>query len=195
MEKKFKIVFNSPVIIYFTIICFVATLLGQLTGTWTDVMFFSVYNSSMSDPLTYIRFIGHIFGHSGFDHFLGNIMMILITGPLLEEKYGSVNLGVIIFVTAIITGVVQFAFFDTRLLGASGVVFAFILLSSITRIKDDGLPLTFIMVAVLYIGEEIYSGIFVSDNISQVTHIVGGIVGASLGFIMNNKPKKKVATV
>ena len=38
------------------------------------------------------------------------------------------------------------------LLGASGVVFAFIMLSSFTCIKEKEIPLTFILVAVLYIG-------------------------------------------
>ena len=47
------------------------------------------------------------------------------------------------------------------------------------------MPLTFIIVAVLYIGQQVYQGLFVADNISQMGHIVGGLVGSVLGFVMN----------
>jgi GlpG protein len=104
----------------------------------------------------------------------------------LEEKYGSVQILFVILVTALVTGIVNFIFFPhTQLLGASGVVFALILLSSFTGFKNGEVPVTFLLVAVLYIGEQIYDGIFVQDNISNLTHILGGAVGSSLGFAMN----------
>ena len=73
------------------------------------------------------------------------------------------------------------------LLGASGVVFAFILLSSFAGFRDGKIPFTFILVALLYIGQQVYQGVFVQDNISNLTHILGGIVGAVLGYIMNKE--------
>lgn len=185
-EKKFKVSFNSPVILGFALICLAALILGTMTRGRTDIMFFSVYRSSLLNPLTYIRFVGHIFGHAGWDHFLGNIMLILVVGPLLEEKYGSANMLFVIFVTALVTGIVNFALFPhVRLLGASGVVFALILLSSFTSIKEGSIPLTFILVAALYIGKQVYEGIFVSNNVSNLTHILGGLVGAGLGYALN----------
>ena len=151
-------------------------------------MLFSVYRSSMLNPLTYIRFVGHIFGHAGWEHFMGNIMLILVVGPLLEEKYGSSNLLFVILATALVTGIANFALFPrVQLLGASGVVFALILLSSFTGLNEDGIPLTFILVAALYIGQQIYQGIFVNDNVSNLTHILGGLVGAGLGYVLNKK--------
>ena len=136
--------------------------------------------------MTYVRFFGHVLGHAGWEHFIGNIMLILIVGPLLEEKYGSSNILFVIMATALVTGIVQFIFFPhTQLLGASGVVFALILLSSFTSFKEGKIPLTFILVAVLYIGEQVYQGIFIQDNVSNLTHIIGGGVGSVLGFAMN----------
>ncbi len=190
MKKNIKIVFNSPVVITFTVICFIVTVLGIITGDLTNRLFFSVYRASLADPLTYFRFIGHVFGHVGFEHFIGNTMLLLLIGPLLEEKYGSKKIVFIIAATAIVTGIIQFIFFGGMLLGASGVVFAFILLSSITSLKGDGIPVTFILVTVLYIGGEVFSGIFESDNVSQITHIVGGIVGAFIGFGISKQKNK-----
>lgn len=187
-KKKIRISFNSPVILGFTILCFGVLILSMITGGATNKLLFSVYNSSLLNPLTYVRFFGHVLGHAGFDHFLGNIMIILIVGPLLEDKYGSSNILFVILATALVTGLVNFIFFPrVMLLGASGVVFAFIILSSITSLKDGEIPLTFILVAVIYIGGQVYDGIFVKDNVSNLTHIIGGCVGAGLGYIMNKE--------
>lgn len=185
-NSKLKLSFNSPIIICFTGICLLALLLDMLTGGFTNKILFSVYNSSLLNPLTYIRFIGHVFGHSGWEHFIGNIMLILVVGPLLEEKYGSIDIAMVILITALVTGLVNFIFFPhVHLLGASGVVFALILLSSITSFRDGEVPITFILVACIYIGQEIYKGIFINDNVANLTHIIGGFVGAVLGFLMN----------
>ena len=45
--------------------------------------------------------------------------------------------------------------------------------------------MTFILVTVIYIGQQVYDGLFVQDNVSNLTHIVGGIVGSGAGFVMN----------
>lgn len=189
-KQKFKVVYNSPVILTFTLICVGALILGYITLGFSTDLLFSVYKSSLLNPLTYIRMFTHVLGHANLEHLTGNIMMILVIGPMLEEKYGSADLLFVIMVTAFVTGLVNVIFFpNVQLLGASGVVFAFIILSSITGIKDHEIPLTLIFVALLYLGEQIYQGIFVNDNISQVTHIVGGLVGGFMGYI--GLPKKK----
>lgn len=185
-KRKIQVSFNSSVILGFTIACFVVMILDIITRSRTTYAFFSVYQSSLLSPLTYIRLFGHVLGHAGWEHFFGNIMMILVVGPLLEEKYGSLNILFVILATALITGMIHFIFFpDTRLLGASGVVFAFILLASMTSIKEGKIPLTFILVAVVYIGKQVYEGLFIQDNVANLTHILGGIVGSGLGFVMN----------
>lgn len=190
-KKSIKISFNSPVILGFACICLAALILNQITGGLTNRMFFSVYRSSLLSLPAYIRFIGHVFGHANWSHFIGNMTLLLIVGPLLEEKYGSSDMLVLILSTAIITGIVHFIFFPhSALLGASGVVFALILLSSFTCINDGSIPLTFILVAILYIGGEIYDGIFIKDNVSNLTHIIGGITGAGFGYAAIKLEKK-----
>lgn len=190
--RKLHISFNSPVILGFTIVCLVALLFNMLTNGASNLLLFSIYHSPLSDPLTYVRFIGHVFGHAGWEHFLGNIMLILIVGPLLEEKYGSSDILFVILATALVTGIANYIFFPQyRVLGASGVVFALILLSSFTSFKENTIPLTFILVALLYIGEQVYSALFIVDNVSNFSHILGGMVGAGLGFFMNGTNKKE----
>lgn len=185
-KRQMRVSFNSPVILGFTIACFAVMMLDQMTRGDTTYRFFSVYRASFLSPLTYVRVFGHVLGHAGWQHFFGNIMMILVIGPLLEEKYGSSNILFVILATALASGVVHFIFFPhVRLLGASGVVFAFILLASFASFQEGKIPLTFILVAFIYIGQQVYEGMFVHNNISNLTHIIGGGVGTGLGFVMN----------
>lgn len=185
-DKKIQISFNSPVVLAFVLVCFVVMILDMITKGATTNTLFSVYRSSLMNPLTYIRFFGHVAGHANWEHFFGNIMMLLVIGPMLEEKYGSSNILFVILTTAFVTGLANFILFpNVQLLGASGVVFAFILLSSLTSVKEGKIPLTFVLVAVMYMGEQIYSGLLIRDNVSNLTHILGGIMGSVLGLIMN----------
>lgn len=185
-DFKLRLSFNSPVILGFTILCFGALLLNWLTKGYTNNLLFSTYRSSLMNPLTYVRFFGHVAGHAGWDHFMGNIMLLLVIGPLLEEKYGSANILFVILSAALVTGVINYIFFPhIQLLGASGVVFAFILLSPFTGVKEGTIPITLILVAVIYIGQQIYEGIFIQNNVANLTHILGGLVGAGLGIVMH----------
>lgn len=184
-EKRIRLSFNAPAILSFVAVCVAVQLISMLTGGASNRLVFSVYRSSMLDPLTYVRCVCHVFGHADWNHLLGNMMYILILGPMIEEKYGTSNTIFVMAATAIVTGIINMIFFPaTHLLGASGIVFAFILISSITTREDHTIPVTFILVAILYIGQQVYQGIFQKDSISQMAHIVGGIVGSVLGFVM-----------
>lgn len=190
MKKKIRITFNSPVVLCFVIICFLATLLNYLTGGKSNQVVFMTYHSSLFSPLTYVRLFTHVFGHEGWQHFIGNMAYVLLLGPMLEEKHGALKMTEVIVVTALVTGVVNYVFFwNTALCGASGVVFAFILMSSFTSFREGEIPITFILVTVIYLGQQIYEGIVLQDNISNMAHILGGVVGGILGFSLNKKSK------
>lgn len=182
MKNKSKIYINAPITLTFVAICIISLILGAITNDTTTVLFFSTYRSSLLDPLTYLRLFTHIFGHADLEHLLNNMIYILLLGPILEEKYHK-GLIPIIASVALITGILHNMLSNTMLLGASGIVFAFILLSSITG-KEEGIPFTLILVALFWIGGEVYSALTIADNVSQMTHIVGGLSGAGLGLMI-----------
>jgi rhomboid-like protein len=185
-DIKLKISFNSPVILSFFILSFMALILGIITGGYTTNMLFCIYRYTMFSPLTYIRLFTHVLGHADWNHFIGNIMLLLVIGPPLEKRYGSKIMILLILLTAFFTGIVFIIVFPQKsLLGASGVVFALILLSSFSGSEEGKIPLTFILVAIFYIGQEIIIGITTPDNISNMTHILGGAVGAVMGHMLN----------
>ncbi len=184
--KKVKVYINAPITLMFVITCFMTIILSSITNGKSTELLFSTYGSSLFNPLTYVRLITHVLGHASLGHLISNSLYLLLLGPILEEKYGNKIL-IVIVVTAIVTGLFHNIISpDTALLGSSGVVFSFILLASITG-EDDGIPLTLILVALLWLGQEIYSCINQVDNISQITHIIGGLSGALLGLVFKDK--------
>jgi GlpG protein len=172
------------VVLGFAFISACALAAGYLTHGQSNILLFSVYKGSFRDPLFYVRLFTHVFGHASISHYSNNMILILLVGPLLEEKYGSGRLAGIMAAVALITGLVHIVLpGSSALLGASGIVFAFILLSSVTG-SGKGIPLTTIIVAVIYISQQVYEGVTAADNISQLTHIIGGLCGAFLGLSM-----------
>ncbi len=191
-KKRFRITFNSPVILIFVAVCGLATLLNYATGGKSNEIVFMTYHSSLKSPMTYVRFITHIFGHANWEHYIGNMTYVLLLGPLLEEKYGPKLLIEMMGIVAVFTGLINYIFFsDVALCGASGVCFALILLSSFTGYKEKEIPITFILVLVLFVGQQVYQGIFVKDTVSQMAHIIGGLIGAVYGFMFTHDDKAK----
>lgn len=153
-QSGIRITFNAPAILIFVVLCTAALVTDLFTGGLANRYVFSVYRSSLADPLTYLRFFTHTLGHSGIEHLLNNMMMLLLVGPVVEEHFGTRCTVIVMLVTALVTGLIYFIFFPhSALLGASGIVFAFILLSAATGIRKGSIPITFILVAVLYLGE------------------------------------------
>lgn len=186
-----KVQYNSPVVLTFAGLSLIALILGYVTGGASTALLFSVYRSSLLNPLTYVRLFCHVLGHSGYQHYIGNMMMILVIGPVLEEKYGSISLLRAILITAMVSGLVQIIFFPaTAILGASGIVFMMIVLSSLAGVQEGRIPLTLILVVIFYIGGEVINGVFKQDNVSQMAHIIGGLCGAVIGFVMEKRRGK-----
>ncbi len=183
-----RIRYNSPVVLTFALVSLLTLPLDTLTGGWTTRHLFSVYRCSLLDPLAYLRFFGHVLGHSGLSHYMSNMLLMLLAGPPLEEKYGGRALLGCIAATALATGLVEFIFFPgSALLGASGVVFMMIVLSSFTATERGAIPLTLVLVVALYLGGEVAAGLTSVDNVSQLAHIVGGICGMAFGFALNRQ--------
>lgn len=63
------------------------------------------------------------------------------------------------------------------------------MLASFTDFREGEILITFILVAAIFIGQQVYEGIAVQNNISNMAHIVGGIVGAIIGYGLNVKSK------
>ena len=90
-----KIVYNSPVVLTFAIISLVVLFLNKITGDVIIPAFFTLFLSEASDPLQYVRMFTHVIGHANWEHYAGNMTLLLLTGPMLEEKYGAKTFSII----------------------------------------------------------------------------------------------------
>ena len=174
--------YNSTIILSFFFISLFALILNYLTKGKSNILLFSSYRSSIFNPLTYLRLITHIFGHASWSHFMNNFLYILLIGPMIEEKYGSINLIIMILSTAVITGILNTLFSKKRILGASGIVFMLIILSSFVNITTGKIPVTLILICIFYVVNEIISGILKKDDISHIGHLIGAVCGFVFGF-------------
>lgn len=182
-----KITFNAPFVLIYTLLALFVLLLGLSTESPLRYHFFSVHAPiGINDPFSILRLVTYTLGHANLAHFTSNFAMILLIGPLVEDYYGTLKLFLMCVVTAIVTGLIHVFFFSSALMGASGIAFMTILLGSLTNSRKGSVPLTFLLVAILYVGNEV-STILRDDNISQLAHILGASIGAAFGFVLQKR--------
>ena len=179
-----RIKYNAPVVLTFAFISLAVLVLSLTIYPSLTRELFMVRGRGSFSPRqirSWVTLFTHVIGHVNWEHLFSNFTLILLIGPILEEYYGSFSLFSMIFVTALVTGLLNVFLFHSALLGASGVLFMMILLASFTNFSEGEIPLTFILILVLYLGRELFAS-FSNDNISQFAHIVGGFCGSLFGF-------------
>lgn len=199
MKKKFKITYNAPVTLTLTIACAVILALDKYAASekLIPALFMvpgnhaAAVSFNWTNPLDYIRLFTHIFGHTDWLHFLSNFSFILILGPLMEEKYGSAAVILMMSVTALVTGVINVAFMPSSLLGASGIAFMLILLSAASTVNKNEFPLSFLFLVAVYVTHAFLSP--ADTGISTVAHITGGLCGSLFGFLTPSKVQRTSA--
>ena len=180
-----KIRYNAPTVLTFAFLCAAILILSQTAFRSLTVQWFAVPGRGNFYPSfrNFVTLFTHVIGHASWTHLVANFSVILLIGPILEESYGSISLLIMISITALVTGLLNIFFFNTGLLGASGVVFMMILLASFTNFNKGEVPLTFILIMILYLGRELYNAfVDTQGNVSEFAHIVGGFIGSLFGF-------------
>ncbi|MBU3658868.1 MAG: rhomboid family intramembrane serine protease [Flavobacteriales bacterium] len=175
-----KITFDSKV----TLILASLSIIGLFfvnASTESGSIFILNGDFQESNPVWYISTLTYIFGHADFEHVIGNLSIILLLGPLVELKFGWQKFSLMIVSTAILTALLHTLLWDNGLIGASGIAFMLIVVTSLLNTRGKDIPITFILVVFLFLGQEIYSS-FKNDQISHFAHLFGGAMGAFWGF-------------
>jgi membrane associated rhomboid family serine protease len=187
-----RIKYNAPTVLTFALLSALVLLLSRTLLPGLAEAWFMVPGKgrfSPASPRNWITIITHAMGHANWSHLISNFSVILLVGPMLEESYGSLSLLLMMTITALVTGALNALLFSSSLMGASGVVFMMILLASFTNFTHGEIPLTFILVLILYLGGQLFES-FRTDNISQFAHIVGGFCGSLFGFF--RPPRRQI---
>jgi rhomboid protease GluP len=188
-----RVRYNAPVTL--TLALLSAAVLGydQIFGTTIVTAYFTAPPYLGGGALTWVRLFTHVIGHASWAHLVSNFSFVLLIGPVLEEKYGSGIVLLMTIITAGVTGLLNGLLVHAGLLGASGIVFMLILLSSFTNIRAREIPLTFLLVVALYFVREFVAAL-TPDSVSQLAHIAGGLCGGLFGFIFARREPPAAAS-
>ena len=175
-----RVTVNAPFSILFSIAAIALYFLFQADGTIPRML--TLHGTfDLKNWEWYISLVGYTLGHGSLSHLIGNISIVLLIGPFIEKRWGTKRLAIMCALAAVITAIVHIIFWNHSLIGASGIVFMMIVLSSLVDLKSKEIPLTFILIVFLFIGQELVRS-FGDDQVSQFAHICGGIIGAIFGF-------------
>lgn len=196
---------DSPFTTVFLVLCVGVHLLNSLIPMLElSKSYFAVYpwgHCHLLSPLTYWRMFSHVLGHGSWGHLQGNMVNLLLCAPGVERHFGALGLLKIVFTTAVSSGLAHILLGPSNAvqLGASGVLFALLMLQSLVEAKTEGstgskgrIPLTFIVQAVLWCWSEVISQLFKKGSgTSHIAHLSGALVGVWLGYHLNSKQDNK----
>ncbi len=180
--------YNSVVILTYFFLCFVIMLLDRLFKGKVVEKFFSIAKKdSWLNPITYFKLFSHSLGHADWNHLYNNFVKILLIGPMIEEKYGSINLLIMMLITSLVIGLIYKIFDLGRVRGASGVLYMLIILSSFVNIEGGKIPITLALIIIFFVADDVIKFIKrEDDNISHIGHLTGAICGVVFGILSIN---------
>ena len=203
-KKKFnislKVSYDAPVTLSFVIICALFFLLNTYViknGALLKVLASPTTQAGAlpfiaKQPVSYLRLLLYIFGAGDASVLITNLILIMLLGPAMEERYGSVIIGIMIFVSALFSGVLNACFCEASLVGAVPVVSMMIFLNAFMSFSKKKFPLSFVAVMVFFVVLQIVSG---AGAVKIIICIAGGLCGSLFAFLTSPKMKaeKKAA--
>ena len=188
-----RLQYNAPVTLTFALLSLLAIALGELTDGWTTQNLFCFFKSSPNDWLTWPRAVLHVLGSTDLTTCTGNLIVLLVVGPAAEERFGSVKVLFAVLLTAVAGALIMWYLFPkATIMGASGVLFMMMVLASFACARSGEIPITLLLVLVLFLGSEVLRAVTGSAGLQELTHIAGGGVGILLGLLFNRRRRGEV---
>ena len=198
-KKKFKLkfIYDAPVTLTFALVSLLLFVLdifalkGKLNSIWliTPTTAAGQFPFAFSDFHSIIRLFVHVFASPDRYVLLCNLIFILLLGPSMEERYGSVIIGIMIFVAALFSGVLNACFCKNPVGGAEPVVFMLILLWTMMHLSRSKISASSLAVIILFICMELFS-----KNPNGVVGVAivaaGGLCGSLFAFLTSPKAHK-----
>ncbi len=193
-KLKFKFEFDAPVTITFVAV----SMLMFLSDTFIFKGKLGVFMKSStaasgelpfvaSNFSSYLSFILYPFCYTSWGVLLTSLVFILLLGPAMELRYGSVVIGIMMFVSAIFSGVLNACFCKTSLTGCISIVFMMFFLNSFMELSRNKIPLSFVIGFCLFI---LYEGFVQASGIVQIIILIaGGLCGSLLAFLTSPRAK------
>ncbi len=203
-KKKFnlniKVAYDAPVTLTFVIISAVLFLINIILAKSGKSLGLEKLLASPTSqtgalpfiptaPLSYLRLLLYIFGSEsagGAAVLFTNLILIMLLGPAMEERYGSVIIGIMIFVSALFSGVLNACFCEASLVGAVPLVSMMIFLNAFMSFSKKKFPLSFAAVMVFFVVLQVAGG---AGVLRIIICIAGGLCGSLFAFLTSPKMK------
>ena len=133
---------------------------------------------------SYLQLIFYVFAPSSVNVLIPNLIFIMLLGPTLEERYGITVIGIMIFICALFSGVLNACFCKNSLTGPSCIVYMMIFLNIFFSLIKKKIPLSFVIIFILLIVKDVLSD---SGLITLIINICGGLCGSLIAFLASPK--------
>ncbi len=199
LNINLKISYDAPVTLTFVIVCVILFLLNTYViknGAVGKVLASPTSTSGsfpfiVSQPLSYLRLFLYIFGSDNILFLFSNLYLIMLLGPAMEERYGSVIIGIMIFVSALFSGVLNACFSSKSLIGALPVASMILFLNVFNSFLKKKLPLSFVLIIALFVSLEAYCRV---NAIHFIICMAGGLCGSLFALLTSPKTRQERKT-
>ena len=185
-----------PITYFLIALNVVISLIGFSNPVLVDKAIFWPYRMGRENQ--YYRFISSGFLHADFMHLFFNMFTLYFFGRAVEQYFSSYGLGgnisylLLYFVGMIVASIPSFLKhkddYHYKALGASGavsaMVFACIVFQPWGMIYIYGIPMPFIIYAILYVVYCVYMAKRNADNVNHDAHLWGSLFGLVFTIIL-----------
>lgn len=191
-----KLKYNAPVTFSFALIATFILALDKFLFPGMVASWFTAPGRlwNPSNPAHYFSLVFYVFGHESWAHLWSNFLILLLLGPILEEKYDSRSLLIMMAATALTVGVFQVLLAQPPLTGSSALGFMMIMLVSFARVRPGEIPISLILIFIVYLLNELTRAAAEGGSVSAAAHIIGGLCGVIFGFLKNGAPAASPVT-
>ena len=185
ISRKFVYTYNNVtailVAVNIAVFCLTYFLFPRLTYT------LALVPSSVYYGHSYWQFVTYMFTHGSISHLLFNMLSLYIFGTAVERRVGSKEFLLYYMLTGTLCGFASYGVYylantNVVLLGASGAIYALLMLFSVLYPRAviyvfGIIPVPAPVLIILYFVIELFSGMMSFDGVAHMTHLFGLVFG------------------
>ncbi|NLC93467.1 MAG: rhomboid family intramembrane serine protease [Treponema sp.] len=146
---------------------------------------------NFTDATSYLRLVLCFLGHGEPSAFLCDLIFILLVGVNIEDKYGSIVIGIMSFVSVIFSAVLNACFAKESFYGVSSVIFMMLILNIMLHFSKGKVALSSLFILGLFVAKEIFMK--KSNGLLGVAiEVAGGLCGSLFAFLVSPKAQNQL---
>jgi len=196
LSPKYFSLCNTFLVIANVLIFIILDLLSQRYHMESYVNGGALYWPAVKYYNQYYRLITYMFLHSGLDHLVNNMIVLLFIGDNLERATGKWRYVIIYFGSGIVAGISSMGYnmlknINAISVGASGSIFGVVgAMAYIVAVNKGRLENISTRQIFMFVCFSLYGGL-TSQGVDNAAHIGGLLAGIILAAILYKRPKKR----